>query len=110
MPSAPTQDVIDAAEPFFTAANIPVDLITAFWPALDAAGLTVVTKAAGDPAEVTDETVVERVRCPGLVGAFLIGVQVGTGGWLVCIEQTDKNGVTTRGAWQFKPGTGALLD
>ncbi len=110
MPSAPTQDVIDAASPFLEAQGIPGDLAPLVWQALDNAGLTVVEKASGDPAEAVDSTTVERVRLDGMVGAFMLGIAVGTKGWMVAIEQTDKNGVTTRSAWSFVAGSGDLLD
>lgn len=86
MPSEITQDQIDDMTPHFDAAGIPVELVPSIASALDAAGLTLVTKAEGDPVAVVDSTPHEKASIDGLPGAFLCGVRVGTAGWIVWLE------------------------
>lgn len=103
MPSAPAQDVIDAATPFLVDVGIPGELAQAFWQGLDDAGLTVVAKDTGDPAEAVDTVAMTRERVEGAVGMFILKIAV-EDGFLVCVEQAGKvSGQQERSAWVYVP-------
>lgn len=110
MPSEPTQDTIDQIEPYLTAESVPPSLTAAIFQAIDAAGWTVVEKAAGDPVVTIDEAPMERVSVAGAPGTFLCGVQVGTAGWFSWMEFVAPGGEVTRSAPVFVAGDRELLD
>jgi hypothetical protein len=109
MPPTPTQATIDGAAPYFEAVGVPASLIPSVWQALDAAGLTVVTKSAGEPVAALDTTPSARVAVLGLPGTFLLGIRIGERGWMACVEQSADDGSLERSAWTFSSGAGQFL-
>lgn len=110
MPGAPSLETIDMVAPHFTALGIPTEVAASVWQALDAAGLTVVTKTAGAPVSVADSTPGERVQIAGCPGHFLVAAKVGERGWYAWVEIHAPGGAVTRLAPVFTAGgAGDLL-
>lgn len=109
MPSEATNEQIQMVAPFLEAHGVPGSLQPAIWQAIAAAGLTVVDQAAGEPVQVTDSTVIERIQVTGEPGLFLCGVQVGTRGWVVWMERQRGDGTVERWGETFAAGSGLLL-
>lgn len=106
MPSAPTSGTLSMLEPYLAAVGVPPSLTSLFWQAIDAAGLTVVTKAAGTPVETIDASPSERVAALGMPGVYLCGVKVGERGWFAWLERTGPAGELVRGEPVFVSGGG----
>ncbi|GMV26941.1 MAG: hypothetical protein AMXMBFR58_29720 [Phycisphaerae bacterium] len=110
MPSAPTAATQDTVAPFFEDAGIPATMAPLFWEALDAAGYTVVEKSGGSAVQTIDTIEdVERIAVTGAPGVFVVGLKLGTNGWLVWRELYLKDGSIERSAPAFIPGDVDLL-
>lgn len=109
MPPPPTQSQIDQVAPFLELQGVPTSLVSGFWAAIEAAGLTVVDQTTGAPAQVLETTPGQYVRVEGLPRTYLAGVRVGERGWLTWLEVWDSPTSRTRVGPVFTDGAGQLL-
>lgn len=108
MPPPPTQAQIDQVAPYLSLQGVPTAMVSGFWAAIEAAGLTVVDQTTGLPVEAAASTPGELVLVDGMRQTYLAGIKVGERGWLLWAEIYSAAGIT-RTTPVFAPGAGSLL-
>lgn len=91
-------------------AGVPAGYHALVLSAIDSGGYDVVSKEGGSPASVIEDAAASvRLRVDGVPGTYLIGVSLGTRGWLVWRERTLKGGSVDVSQPMFVSGAGELV-
>jgi len=93
----------------FPGLNLPNETIDGVLQAIDAAGLELVEQTGGAPTESIGPTASVRYRVTGMPRTYLVGVSLGTNGWLAWLETHGKDGAVSKTTSQLIGAAGDLV-